>query len=190
MKKYIHESLKEFTEGYTEGYKKAKAKPKCKLTKKNQAMVVEGIKVHKNAEINAFGLYYAATTYLPIVGHRIIVDNNFYALPEAEQTAVLYHELGHIKYRHLSKGFYKKMWISLTKGKLAIRRFEDELEADAYAYEYEPKGTKDFLKRMATFNSEAKQRYEILIGDKITPFEILFGIDFKNINTVNLDEIE
>ena len=29
-----------------------------------------------------------------------------------------------------------------------------------------------------------------LIGDKITPFEILFGIDFKNINTVNLDEIE
>lgn len=193
VKKYINESfeeLKGIRKAFVEGYKKAKARPKCKLTKKNQVMVVEGIKVHKNAEMNAFNLYYAAATYWPLIGHRIVVDEYFYTLPEIEQTAVLCHELGHIKHQHLSKGWLKKVYISLTKGKTAIRRFEDELEADKYAYECEPNGTMSFLKRMATFNEEAQQRYEALTGKKITPFEIMFGVDFENVKTISLDEIE
>lgn len=190
VKKYIHESINEFVEGYKKGYKEAKARPKCKLTKKNLIMTFNGIKVHKNVEMNAFGLYYAAATYWPLIGHRIVVDEYFYTLPETEQTAVLCHELGHIKHQHLSKGWLKKVYISLTKGKTAIRRFEDELEADKYAYECEPNGTMSFLKRMATFNEEAQQRYTALTGKKITPFETMFGVNFENVKTISLDEIE
>lgn len=192
-KKHIHDFIVKIMDAknsFVDSYQKTKKAPKCKLTKNNKVMVVEGIKVHKNADINAFGLYYAATTYWPLIGHRIVIDEYFYTLPEIEQAAVLYHEIGHIKNRHLSKGWFKKMWLSLTKGKLSIRRFVDELEADEYAYEHEPEGTKAFLRRMSTFNKEAQQRYETLTREKITPFEAMFGIDFKNIKTINLDEIE
>lgn len=63
----------------------------------------------------------------------IVVGPVFTAFPSREQAAILLHEVGHCKLRHLEKRLARVWWLFWKPRKLAAYCAGQEFEADRYA---------------------------------------------------------
>jgi len=64
---------------------------------------------------------------------KIIVGNNFFRFPPREQQAILLHEVGHCKLRHLEKRIASTWWVVIAPRRLIELCVEQEFQADRYA---------------------------------------------------------
>lgn len=64
---------------------------------------------------------------------QIVVGNNFFRFPPREQQAILLHEVGHCKLRHLEKRILSTWLVVCAPRRLMELCVEQEFEADRYA---------------------------------------------------------
>lgn len=196
-------------------YKQMKAKKVCiKPSKNNKVDVVtvgdKEVGIHHVPDINEMGIYFGSTMHNAFNRRDyILIDDNFYLLPEDTQKAIVMHEVGHIYNDHASYKlrdiwrncvFLGKLQKSsdeeknlLLENSIHNRDYSDELKADAYAVE--KCGQEAVLAMLLTFNAvlppnpEISARYKAITGTE-PPSALNLKEIFSNAEVISIETLD